>query len=62
MIVYSSRSDERHLYREQGQPADEGDGVKVDDQRVVESVLTHMAEAVGSEARQHSHPDQLCEE
>jgi hypothetical protein len=35
--------------------------MKVYDQRVVEPVFAHVVEAVGSEARQDSRPDQRCE-
>src|ERR1700722_3156250 len=58
MDVCPRISDQRDLHREQRQVADEGDRVKVDDQRVVETVLAQVIEGVGAEARQHSHPDQ----
>jgi hypothetical protein len=46
---------------EKHQPTDEGYGVKVYDQRVVQPVLAHVVEAVGPEARQNSDPDQRSE-
>src|ERR1700733_4664208 len=36
--------------------------MKVDDQRVVETVLAQVIEGVGPKARQHSHPDEGCEQ
>src|ERR1700675_3730400 len=62
MDVCPRRANQRHLHREQRQISDEGDGMKVDDQRVVETVLAQVIEGVGPEAREHSHPDQGCEQ
>ena len=61
MDVRPRRSDQPDLDREKRQPTDEGYGVKVHDQRVVQPVLAHVVEAVGAEARQNSHPDQRRE-
>lgn len=62
MDVRTRRADERHLHREQYQPADEGDGVKVHDQRIVEPVLLDVIEAVGPKAREHAYPHQRGEQ
>jgi hypothetical protein len=61
MDICPRRSNQRHLHREQRQVANEGDCMKVDDQRVVETVLAQVIEGVGPEARQHSHPNYGCE-
>jgi hypothetical protein len=57
MDVRPRVSDQRYLHREQRQIANEGDCMKVDDQRVIETVLAQVIEAVGAETREHSHPD-----
>lgn len=58
MDVDPRGSDQRDLYREQHQPADEGDRMKVHDQRIIEAVFAHVLEAVGPKARQHADPDE----
>ena len=57
MQVRPPVADQRDLHAEQHQPADEGDGMTVDDQGIVQSVLSHVAEAVAPKARQHPQPD-----
>ncbi len=58
MQVGPSQADQRHLGGEQHEPTDEGQGVEVDDQRIVEPVLADMVEAVGAEPGQDPDPDQ----
>jgi hypothetical protein len=50
MQIRARVADQGHLHREQHQPADEGNGMAMHDQRIVEPVPAHVVEAVGAEA------------
>ena len=56
MEIGSAIADKRSLYGEQHQPADEADGMDVDDQRIVEPLGHDVLDAVRAETGQHPPP------
>jgi hypothetical protein len=51
MDVRPCGADQRDLDCEQNQPADEGNGMKMDDQGVVQPELFYVVKAIGAKAR-----------